>query len=238
MHKKRGNFLKRHILIVEDERSIATLITYNLEQAGYKTTVAYDGEQALTIIDEQSFDFIILDLMLPKIDGFQVCAELRKKDNDIPILILTAKSDEENKVIGLQTGADDYLTKPFSPKELIARIEAIFRRTDRKTVKERKEITIGELQLYPQNYQAYLRGRPLDLTKKECEVLIYLAEHKGEIISREQLLHQVWGYDYAGDTRTVDMQVSRLRDKVEQNSKEPRYIKTVWGIGYRMDDPS
>lgn len=230
--------MKRNILIVEDEQSIATLIKYNLEQAGYETMVANDGEQGLKFVEEHRFDFIVLDLMLPEIDGFQVCKTLRENGNDIPILMLTAKSDEENKVFGLQTGADDYLTKPFSPKELIARIEAILRRTNRNTKYDRKQITIGELKIQPQNFQVYLNYEPLDLTRKECEVLIYLAEHQGEIISRERLLHKVWGYDYAGDTRTVDMQVSRLRDKIEHNSKEPQYIKTVWGIGYRMDDPS
>lgn len=230
--------MKRTILIVEDEESIATLIKYNLEQAGYDTKVASDGKEALELVRVQSFDFIVLDLMLPEIDGFQVCKSLREDGNDIPILMLTAKSDEENKVLGLQTGADDYLTKPFSPKELIARIEAIFRRTNRKASSERKQIKIGALNIYPQNFEAYLNGQPLELTRKECEVLIFLAKHKGEVISREQLLHKVWGYDYAGDTRTVDMQVSRLRDKIEANSKEPQYIKTVWGIGYRMGEPS
>lgn len=230
--------MKRTILIVEDEESIATLIKYNLEQAGYDTKVASDGKEALELVRVQSFDFIVLDLMLPEIDGFQVCKSLREDGNDIPILMLTAKSDEENKVLGLQTGADDYLTKPFSPKELIARIEAIFRRTNRKASSERKQIKIGSLNIYPQNFEAYLNGQPLELTRKECEVLIFLAKHKGEVISREQLLHKVWGYDYAGDTRTVDMQVSRLRDKIEANSKEPQYIKTVWGIGYRMGEPS
>lgn len=230
--------MKQHILIVEDEASIATLITYNLEQAGYETTVAKDGEQGLHLIEEQSFDFIVLDLMLPAIDGMEVCRRIRKRGNEIPILMLTAKSDEADKVSGLQSGADDYLTKPFSPKELIARIEAILRRTRREASTNKNYISIGALKVFPNKFQAFLHNKPLDLTKKECEVLIYLAEHKGEIISRDQLLHQVWGYDYTGDTRTVDMQVSRLRDKIEQDSKEPQYIKTVWGIGYRMEEPS
>jgi len=230
--------LNRHILIVEDEQSIATLIKYNLEQAGYQTKIAYDGKQALQYIHEQPFDFIVLDIMLPEIDGLEVCKTIREDKNDIPILMLTAKSDEHNKVTGLRLGADDYLTKPFSPKELIARIEAILRRTDRKDNVEQFQITIGPLLLYPANFQAYLNDEKLDLTRKEFEVLVYLGKNKGEIISREQLLHEVWGYDYVGDTRTVDMQVSRLRDKIEVNSKEPQYIKTVWGFGYRMDDPS
>jgi len=231
--------LKKRVLIVEDEKSIVTLIQYNLQQAGYETSVAYDGKEALHRIEKNHFDFIVLDLMLPEIDGLEVCRRIREQKNDVPILILTAKSDELNKVIGLQTGADDYLTKPFSPKELIARIEAILRRTNRQVreEKDKQSITIGELTLYPANFQAYLNDTLLDLTRKEFEVLVYLSENKGQIVSREELLHKVWGYDYAGDTRTVDMQVSRLRDKIEQNSKEPKYIKTVWGFGYRMDDP-
>lgn len=230
--------MKRTILIVEDEESIATLIKYNLEQAGYDTKVASDGKEALEFVRVQSFDFIVLDLMLPEIDGLKVCQTIRESGNDVPIIMLTARSEEHNKVTGLQMGADDYLTKPFSPKELLARIEAILRRTDRRVTSDTTTITVGELILYPRQSQAYLNGDLLDLTRKECEVLIYLAQHKGEVISRDQLLHEVWGYNYIGDTRTVDMQVSRLRDKIEQNSKEPQYIKTVWGIGYRMDDPS
>jgi len=230
--------LSRTILIVEDERSIVMLIKYNLEQAGYETIVAYNGKEALTLVNEKQIDFIILDLMLPEIDGLQVCKQIRENDNDVPILMLTAKSEEESKVIGLRTGADDYLTKPFSPKELIARIEAIFRRIDKHLTKAREKITIGNLQLYPRHFKAYLRDEQLDLTRKEFEVLVYLARHKNEIISREQLLHHVWGYDYAGDTRTVDMQVSRLRDKIEINSKQPEYIKTVWGFGYKLEEPT
>lgn len=230
--------MKRKILIVEDEQSIATLIEYNLGQAGYETKVATDGKEALQLVTEQHFDFIVLDLMLPEIDGLQVCTTIRENENDVPILMLTAKSDEENKVLGLQSGADDYLTKPFSPKELIARIEAILRRTNRDERVEQKKVAIGQLIIYPQQFQAYLQDELLDLTRKEFEILNYLAAHKDEIISRDKLLHEVWGYDYAGDTRTVDMQVSRLRDKIEQNSKDPQYIKTVWGFGYRMEEPT
>lgn len=229
--------MKRKILIVEDEQSIATLITYNLQRAGYETTVASDGKQALQYVEQQPFDFIVLDLMLPGIDGMQVCKTIREAENDVPILMLTAKSDEENKVLGLQSGADDYLTKPFSPKELIARIEAILRRANRTERTVKRNISIGDLVVYPTQAQAYLSDKLLDLTRKEFEILQYLAMHKGEVVSRDQLLHEVWGYDYAGDTRTVDMQVSRLRDKIEKNSKEPQYIKTVWGLGYRMEEP-
>lgn len=229
--------MKRNVLIVEDEQSIATLIKYNIEQAGYDTDLANDGKHALQLINERQYDFIVLDLMLPEISGLEVCETIRNQGNDVPILMLTAKSDEEDKVIGLQSGADDYLTKPFSPKELIARIEAILRRTDRNQEGKIQSITIGQILLYPRNFQAFLNDELLDLTRKEFELLVYLAKNKGEILSREQLLNKVWGFDYAGDTRTVDMQVSRLRDKIERDSKNPQYIKTVWGFGYRMDEP-
>lgn len=225
------------ILIVEDEASIVTLIQYNLEQSGYETLVADNGREALKLVEEEKVDFIVLDLMLPEIDGLEVCRRIRKTGNDVPIIMLTAKSEEESKITGLRAGADDYLTKPFSPKELIARIEAILRRTNRPS-KEEEVLRVGDLWIYPKRFRAYIQEELLDLTRKEFEVLAYLSKHKGEIVSREELLHKVWGYDYAGDTRTVDMQVSRLRDKIEENTKAPKYIKTVWGFGYRMDDPS
>lgn len=226
------------ILIVEDEASIVTLIQYNLEQAGYETLVADNGREALKLVEEEKVDFIVLDLMLPEIDGLEVCRRIRKTGNDVPIIMLTAKSEEESKITGLRAGADDYLTKPFSPKELIARIEAILRRTNRPSKEEEEVLRVGDLWIYPKRFRAYIQEELLDLTRKEFEVLAYLSKHKGEIVSREELLHKVWGYDYAGDTRTVDMQVSRLRDKIEENTKAPKYIKTVWGFGYRMDDPS
>ncbi len=226
------------ILIVEDEASIVTLIQYNLEQSGYETLVADNGREALKLVEEEKVDFIVLDLMLPEIDGLEVCRRIRKTGNDVPIIMLTAKSEEESKITGLRAGADDYLTKPFSPKELIARIEAILRRTNRPSKEEEEVLRVGDLWIYPKRFRAYIQEELLDLTRKEFEVLAYLSKHKGEIVSREELLHKVWGYDYAGDTRTVDMQVSRLRDKIEENTKAPKYIKTVWGFGYRMDDPS
>lgn len=231
--------MKRKILIVEDEQSIATLIEYNLQEANYETTIASDGEKALQLIKKESFDFVVLDIMLPKVNGIEVCTRLRRQGNNIPILMLTAKSEEENKVTGLQAGADDYLTKPFSPKELIARIEAIFRRIDKYTDNEQVDyIRIGDIKIDLVKYEVYVANSLIEFTKKEFDLLVYLAKHQGEIISREQMLYEVWGYDYAGDTRTVDMQVSRLRDKIEKNSKEPEYIKTVWGRGYRMENPT
>lgn len=226
-----------HILVVEDEPSIATLITYNLQQAGYTTDVATNGREALDKVVTTAYDFIVLDLMLPEMDGYEVCQTIRQNENDVPILMLTAKTEEDDKVLGLQMGADDYLTKPFSPKELVARIEAIMRRMKKAEKRQHEPIVIGDLIVDVSNFQVFMNGQKVDLTKKEFEVLVYLVQRKGTIVSRDELLHSVWGYDYVGDTRTVDMQVSRLRDKIETDSKNPKYIKTVWGLGYKVEDP-
>lgn len=226
-----------HILVVEDEPSIATLITYNLKQSGYTTDVANNGRKALQMVENQHYDFIVLDLMLPEIDGYEVCQTIRQNDNDVPILMLTAKTEEDDKVLGLKMGADDYLTKPFSPKELVARIEAIMRRMKKAEKKQHEPIVIGDLKIDVSNFQVFVKDEKIELTKKEFEVLVYLVQRRETIVSRDELLHSVWGYDYVGDTRTVDMQVSRLRDKIEEDSKNPKYIKTVWGLGYKVEDP-
>lgn len=226
-----------HILVVEDEPSIATLITYNLKQAGYTTDVANNGRKALQMVENQHYDFIVLDLMLPEIDGYEVCQTIRQNNNDVPILMLTAKTEEDDKVLGLKMGADDYLTKPFSPKELVARIEAIMRRMKKAEKKQHEPIVIGDLKIDVSNFQVFVKDEKIELTKKEFEVLVYLVQRRETIVSRDELLHSVWGYDYVGDTRTVDMQVSRLRDKIEEDSKNPKYIKTVWGLGYKVEDP-
>ena len=178
--------------------------------------------------------------MLPKMDGIEVCKTLRMNQNFVPIIMLTAKDAEYDKIHGLEMGADDYLTKPFSPKELIARINAILRRTELQTNEENNEaasINIGDLEIYPKKFEAYFKGELLELTRKEFELLVYLAEHKGQILSREQLLSSVWDYDFVGDTRIVDVQVSHLREKIEEDTKHPQYIKTVRGFGYKMEDP-
>lgn len=230
--------MKRTILIVEDEPSIVTLIQYNLEQAGFLTEVAYNGEEALVLVSQKEYDFIVLDLMLPKIDGVEVCKTIRRNENDVPILMLTAKTDELDKVHGLEIGADDYLTKPFSPRELVARIQAILRRSEGKKSSVSDVLQVGDLDIFPQRFEAFLGETQLELTRKEFELLVYLAEHKGQILSREQLLHAVWDYDFVGDTRTVDVQVSHLRDKIEVDSKKPKYIKTVRGFGYKLEEPT
>ena len=231
--------MERTILIVEDEPSIVTLIKYNLEKAGFLTDVVYNGEDAIKKTEENKFDLIVLDLMLPKMDGMEVCKTIRKNKNYIPILMLTAKDDEYDKIYGLEMGADDYLTKPFSPKELIARINAILRRTEQRTENAAPLVLeVGDIKVHPDRFEAFFKGDLLELTRKEFELLVYLIQHKGQILSREQLLSSVWEYDFVGDTRIVDVQVSHLRDKIEADSKNPTYIKTVRGFGYKLEDPT
>lgn len=228
--------MEKRVLIVEDEPSIVTLIQYNLNQAGFYTDVAYNGEDAIKIIRKHVYDIVILDLMLPKIDGIEVCKTIRQEQNKVPVLMLTAKDSEYDKIQGLEIGADDYLTKPFSPKELIARIKAILRRTG-DTHSAEKSIKVGELTIYPERFEVYFANQSLELKRKEFELLHYLLRHKNQIISREALLKAVWNYDFIGDSRTVDVQISNLRDKIEPNPKQPIYLKTVRGFGYKLEGP-
>ncbi len=233
--------MTQKFLVVEDEESIATLIKYNLEQAGYEVEVAEDGEIAIDKFKNKPFDFVMLDIMLPKVDGIEVCREIRQQSRHVPILMLTAKDDEFDKVLGLELGADDYMTKPFSPRELMARVRAILRRVseDQQPKEEEiKKIEIGALTIYPENYEAYLNGEPIDLTPKEFELLLYLVNGKGKVMTRDQLLNAVWNYEFVGDTRIVDVHISHLRDKIEPNTKKPTYIKTVRGLGYKFEGPS
>ncbi|EUJ25573.1 putative two-component response phosphate regulator [Listeria floridensis FSL S10-1187] len=232
------------ILVVDDELSISTLLKFNIEKAGYDVITAEDGEQGYELAVTEKPDLIVLDLMLPKMDGIEVTKKLRQNQIEIPILMLTAKDEELDKIIGLELGADDYLTKPFSPREVLARIKAILRRAQKAgTVEQAKtesgaedQIQIGELVIFKESYQATLRGEALDLTPKEFELLLYLANHRGKVFSRDQLLDAVWNYDYIGETRIVDVHVSHLRDKIEADTKNPRYIKTVRGFGYKMEN--
>lgn len=227
----------KKILIVDDETSIVTLLKFNVEQAGFEADVAYDGFQAIQKAEGMNYDLIVLDLMLPEMDGMDVCKHLRSNKVDTPILMLTAKDDEFDKVLGLELGADDYLTKPFSPKEVVARIKAILRRSHKAEEAEFATLQIGELLIYPDRYEAEMNGTILAFTRKEFELLYYLASHKGRVLSREQLLSAVWNYDFVGDTRIVDVHVSHLREKVEPDTKKPTYIKTVRGLGYKMEEP-
>ncbi|MGG3821075.1 response regulator transcription factor, partial [Geobacillus thermodenitrificans] len=182
---------------------------------------------------------IILDLMLPKLDGVEVCKRLRQQQIMTPILMLTARDDEFDKVLGLELGADDYMTKPFSPREVVARVKAILRRTDlaQPAAEPSERLVIGELEIFPERYEATVGDKPLELTPKEFELLLHLARHKGRVLTRDQLLSAVWNYDFAGDTRIVDVHISHLREKIEEDTKKPVYIKTVRGLGYKLEEP-
>jgi len=227
------------ILVVDDEVSIAKLLQFNLEKSGYEVVTAFDGMQALEMVKSEQPDFIILDLMLPKMDGMDVCKTLRQEKILTPILMLTAKDDELDKIIGLELGADDYLTKPFSPREVIARVKAILRRIqvtpEAAASPEHLVIAMGEIRIYPEKYEVYRQDTKVELTPKEFELLLYLANHQGRVLTRDQLLNAVWNYDFIGDSRIVDVHVSHLREKLEDDTKSPRYIKTVRGLGYKLE---
>jgi two-component system, OmpR family, alkaline phosphatase synthesis response regulator PhoP len=235
--------MKNKVLVVDDEQSIVTLLQYNLEQAGYEVITAMDGEEGKRLAETDSPDLVVLDLMLPNLDGMEVCKQLRQKNIMTPILMLTAKDDELDKIIGLELGADDYMVKPFSPREVVARVKAILRRTlvqNEAAVENDKtagEIEIGKLTISADKYEAYFKEDLLELTLKEFELLLYLAQNKGRVLTRDQLLSAVWNYDFAGDTRIVDVHISHLREKIEEDTKKPVYIKTIRGLGYKLEDP-
>lgn len=229
--------MSQKILIVDDEKPIVTLLKYNLEKAGFTTDEAYDGIEGVNKGETNQYDLIILDLMLPGLDGIEVCKQLRQNKIETPILMLTAKDEEFDKVLGLELGADDYLTKPFSPKEVIARIKAILRRSKQSSESSFSKLVIGDLIIFPERYEAEMNGEIIAFTRKEFELLYFLAKNKGKVISRDQLLSGVWDYDFVGDTRIVDVHISHLRDKVEPDTKKPRYIKTIRGLGYKLEEP-
>lgn len=228
--------MNQTILIVEDEPSIVTLLQYNLEQHHFNTVIAYDGEEALQRFKERDYALIILDIMLPKLDGISVCKSIRSINEQVPIIMLTAKNTEHDKIQGLELGADDYLTKPFSPKELLARINAILRRTRKEKTNKFIEMKNGDLIINPKNYEVKFKGDLIEVTKKEFELLLFFMKNKGQIISRENLLQSVWEFDFVGDSRMIDVQISNLREKIEENKRNPLYIKTVRGLGYKMED--
>jgi two-component system, OmpR family, alkaline phosphatase synthesis response regulator PhoP len=233
----------KKVLVVDDEQSIVTLLKYNLQQAGYEVLTAMDGEEGKNLALSKTPDLIILDLMLPKMDGIEVCKQLRQQKLSTPILMLTAKDEEFDKVLGLELGADDYMTKPFSPREVIARVKAILRRTQYQPVMNDPDtadtdyIQVSSLKVFPENYEAYFHDKLLELTPKEFELLLYLVKHKGRVLTRDQLLSAVWNYDFAGDTRIVDVHISHLREKIEEDTKKPTFIKTIRGLGYKMEEP-
>lgn len=225
------------ILIIDDEAHIVELIKYNLESNGYKAYTSYNGSDGLKSAEENPVDLIILDLMLPDMDGLEVCKALKRKDEtaSIPIIMLTAKSSEFDKILGLELGADDYVTKPFSVRELMARVKVILRRSFQDNV-ESKIISIGDLKIDLAKYQVSKNGKKLGLTLKEFELLRLMSSNRGKVFTREMLLESIWGYDYCGDTRTVDVHIRHLRQKIEDDDNNPKYIETIRGIGYRFSD--
>ncbi len=221
------------VLVVDDEKLIVKGIRFSLEQDGYEVSCAYDGEEALSMAKDGNYDIILLDLMLPKLSGLDVCQQIRDFSN-VPIIMLTAKGEDMDKIMGLEYGADDYITKPFNILEVKARIKAILRRT-RKSDKEEttdKVVTAGNLRLDTDSRRVYIRDKEVNLTAKEFDVLQLLVTNPNKVYSRENLLNTIWGYDYPGDLRTVDVHIRRLREKIEDNPSEPRYVHTKWGVGY------
>ncbi|WP_434121994.1 response regulator [Salinicoccus roseus] len=227
------------ILVVDDEPSIVTLMKFNLEKAGYEVITAEDGRQGLDLSLTEKPDLIVLDLMLPGMDGMDVCKTLRQEKVDTPILMLTAKDEEFDKILGLELGADDYMTKPFSPREVVARVKAILRRTQVQQAPDDASsvIKLGALEIHTDTYDVYARGEQLVLTPKEYELLLYLSNHKNKVLSRDQLLNGVWDFHYDGDTRIVDVHISHLREKIEADPKRPAYIRTIRGFGYKLEVP-
>jgi two-component system response regulator VicR len=231
--------MEKRVLVVDDEKPIADILQFNLEKEGYTVTCAYDGDEALEKVEGNKYDLVLLDIMLPNRDGMEVCREIRKK-HEMPIIMLTAKDSEIDKVLGLELGADDYVTKPFSARELIARVKANMRRHQQEAEKnpgEMNEIVVGDLSIHPDAYLVTKRGESIELTHREFELLHYLGKHLGQVMTREHLLQTVWGYDYFGDVRTVDVTVRRLREKVEDNPSRPAWIVTRRGVGYYLRNP-
>src|SRR5512142_2287643 len=218
------------ILLVDDEQNIIELATMYLEQEGFRVISAHDGQAALDRVKADRPNLLILDLMLPKIDGWQVCRKIRA-DSDLPILMLTARDDDVDKIVGLELGADDYMTKPFNPRELVARVKAILRRTEPRRPEPAGPIRVADLTIDPARRTAHIGDREIELRTKEFDLLLVLAENDGIVLSREKLLDLVWGFDFYGQTRTVDVHVAHLRNKLEGSSVT---IETVWGVGYKL----
>ncbi|MEE0955193.1 MAG: response regulator transcription factor [Eubacterium sp.] len=225
--------MAQKILVVDDEKLIVKGLRFSLEQDGYQVECAYDGEEALQMAEDNSYDLILLDLMLPKMSGLEVCQHIREF-SQVPIIMLTAKGEDMDKIMGLEYGADDYVTKPFNILEVKARIKAILRRMKRQEspADEPRVIQAADLKIDCDSRRVYNGDREVNLTAKEFDVLQLLATHPNKVYSRENLLNMVWGFDYPGDVRTVDVHIRRLREKIETNPSEPRYVQTKWGVGY------
>ena len=228
---------RKVILAVDDEESIIDLLKVNIEKEGYVFISANNGEEGLKLATENHPDLILLDVMLPKMDGLTVCKKIRQQDSNVPIIMLSARGEEIDKIVGLEIGADDYMTKPFSTRELVARIKANLRKIDNgdgKNIKTKdNKVTIGSLTLDLDKFEANVKGEQVnDLTRREFEVLKYLAQKPGQVVTREDLLEKVWGYEYFGDIRTVDVTVRRIREKIEKNTSNPKILITKRGVGY------
>ncbi|MFH5185641.1 response regulator transcription factor [Paenibacillus sp. TAB 01] len=231
--------MAQQILVIEDEPTLARLLSYNLSQEGYETKVVDHGSEGLQTALQQSFDLIILDIMLPGLNGFEILSKLRQKGNKTPVIILTARNAEEEVVQGLKYGADDYITKPFGVAELLARVSAVLRRTmseeqlQEKNGNGEKVISAGDLFIYPEKYEVMLNGESISLRPKEFEVLLYLVQRPGVVVTRDDLMNIVWGFDYIGGQRTVDVHVSSLRKKLEMNQQSVQ-IESIRGVGYKL----
>ena len=225
--------MSKRVLVVDDEKLIVKGIRFSLEQDGMEVDAAYDGEEALKLIRENHYDMILLDVMLPKYDGFEVCQRVREF-SDVPVIMLTAKGDDMNKILGLEYGADDYIIKPFNILEVKARIKAIMRRVGKRDAdgENPKVLVKGDMKIDCESRRVTIGEKEVNLTAKEFDLLELLAMNPNKVYSREQLLDQIWGYEYIGDTRTVDVHIRRLREKVEANPSDPKYVYTKWGVGY------
>lgn len=227
----------KRVLVVDDEKLIVKGIRFSLEQEGMKVDCAYDGEEALKLAKENVYDILLLDVMLPKYDGFEVCRQIREY-SDVPIIMLTAKGDDMDKILGLEYGADDYVTKPFNILEVKARIKAIMRRSSNTMIhppqppENSTDIVTGDLRLDVQGRRLFILGSEINVTSREFDLLKILVLNPNKVYSREELLNLVWGYEYPGDVRTVDVHIRRLREKIERNPSEPKYVFTKWGVGY------
>lgn len=228
----------KNVLVIEDDKTISDLINIHLQDMNCNVTRVYDGKDGLREAVDNNYDLIVLDIMLPNTDGLEICRQLRKQENYTPVLMLTAKSEEFDKVLGLELGADDYLTKPFSIREFTARVKAIFRRIEalQKDQEEKNDIIVEDLLIDVSKRRVILKGERIDLTPKEFELLHLLAAHPGKTYTREQLLSILWGYSYNGYEHTVNSHINRLRGKIETDLSHPKYILTTWGVGYRFND--
>ena len=222
----------KKVLVVDDEKLIVKGLRFSLEQEGMEVDCAYDGEEALEYARAKEYDIVLLDVMLPKLDGFEVCQQIREFSN-MPIIMLTAKGEDMDKILGLEYGADDYITKPFNILEIKARIKAIMRRTGRPEKDQKSRVVeAADLKMDLDRRRRFIGGREINLPAKEIDLLELMARNPGKVYSRENLLNTVWGYEYPGDVRTVDVHIRRLREKIETNPSEPKYVHTKWGVGY------